>query len=62
VQPANVLDAAQRDDLDVAQRAGVEACIECGICSYVCPSKLPLLQGLRSMRRKLAEDAADLTV
>jgi electron transport complex protein RnfC len=62
VQPANVLDAAQRDDLDAAQRAGVEACIECGICSYVCPSKLPLLQGLRLMRRTIAEDAADLAV
>jgi electron transport complex protein RnfC len=62
VQPANVLDAAQRDDLDAAHRAGVEACIECGICSYVCPSKLPLLQGLRLMRTKLAEDAADLRV
>jgi electron transport complex protein RnfC len=58
VQPANVLDAAQRDDLDAGERAGVEACIECGICSYVCPAKLPLLDGLRYMRAKFAEDAA----
>jgi electron transport complex protein RnfC len=55
VQPANVLDAAQRDDLDLADRAGALACIECGICSYVCPSKLPLLQGVRLMREKLSE-------
>jgi electron transport complex protein RnfC len=59
VQPANVLDAAQRDDLDLAERAGVEACIECGICSYVCPAKLPLLEGLRHMRAKLAEAAME---
>jgi electron transport complex protein RnfC len=52
VQPAVVLEAAQRDDVDLAERAGIDACIECGICSYVCPSKLPLLQGIRTMKTK----------
>ena len=28
------------------------ACIECGICSYVCPSRLPLLPGIRELRRR----------
>src|SRR5207245_2489759 len=31
----------------VTVAAGTPACIECGICSYVCPSNLPLLQGIR---------------
>jgi Na+-translocating ferredoxin:NAD+ oxidoreductase subunit C len=52
VQPAVVLEAAQRDDLDLAERAGVDACVECGICSYVCPSKLPLLDGIRAIKAK----------
>lgn len=52
VQPAVILEAAQRDDLDMAERAGIEACIECGICSYVCPSKLPLLDGIRVMKAR----------
>lgn len=50
VQPATVLEAAQRSDLLLAERGGIEACIECGICSYVCPSHLPLLEGIRRMR------------
>ena len=46
----NVLEAAQKNNPSLAERAGIEACIECGICSYVCPSKLPLLEGIRKLR------------
>jgi electron transport complex protein RnfC len=52
VQPADVLEAAQRDDRELAERAGLESCIECGICAYVCPSKLPLLAGIRTIRKR----------
>jgi electron transport complex protein RnfC len=51
VQPAAVLEAAQRNDIDLAERAGLESCIECGLCTYVCPSKLPLLAGIRTFRK-----------
>lgn len=50
VQPASVLEAAQRHDPDLAERMGAQACIECGLCSFVCPSKLPLLHGIRQVR------------
>jgi Na+-translocating ferredoxin:NAD+ oxidoreductase subunit C len=50
VQPAGLLEAAQRNDLDMAERDGLDACIECGICAYMCPSHLPLLQGIRTLR------------
>ncbi len=53
VQPAVILEAAQRDNAEMAERAGIEACIECGICSYVCPSKLPLLEGIRGVKGKV---------
>jgi ferredoxin len=53
VQPANCLEAAQRDDADLAIRFGIEGCIDCGICSYVCPSHLPILAGIRWMRGRL---------
>jgi electron transport complex protein RnfC len=49
--PAALLDDAQSADLRRADAHGLTACIECGICSYVCPSHLPLLQGIRSLRR-----------
>jgi electron transport complex protein RnfC len=51
LQPAGILEAAQRGDLAMGQKFGLEACIECGICSYVCPSYLPLLQGVRDLRK-----------
>jgi Na+-translocating ferredoxin:NAD+ oxidoreductase subunit C len=35
----------------LAEKYGIEACIECGICSYVCPSNLPLLEGIRRLKQ-----------
>jgi electron transport complex protein RnfC len=52
INPAGILQAAQAGDPAAADRCGVESCIECGICSYVCPSYLPLLAGIRSIRRE----------
>lgn len=51
IQPAGLLDAAQRADLSLADWYGLESCIECGICSWVCPSQLPLLDGIRTLKR-----------
>lgn len=50
IQPAGLLEAAQREDLALAERYGLESCIECGICAFVCPSELPLLGGIRHLR------------
>ncbi len=50
VQPAGVLEAAQRGDVELGQVLGLDACIECGVCSYVCPSHLPLLAGIRALK------------
>ncbi|MCG3179710.1 MAG: Electron transport complex subunit RnfC [Phycisphaerae bacterium] len=33
-----------------------ETCIECNICSYVCPSRLPLLEHIRKLKRAMARD------
>jgi len=37
---------------------GALSCIECGCCSYVCPSKRPLLQWIRVGKLKVREEAA----
>lgn len=52
VQPAGLLEAAQRGDLELARQYGLDSCIECGVCSYVCPSHLPLLQAIRILKQK----------
>jgi electron transport complex protein RnfC len=50
IRPAALLDAAQQEDLYVAAQNGMDACIECGICSFVCPSHLPLLPAIRTLQ------------
>jgi electron transport complex protein RnfC len=52
VHPASVLEAAQRRDLKMAERAGLAACIECGVCAHVCPSRLPILDAIREIRNQ----------
>ncbi|MGA2583132.1 MAG: 4Fe-4S dicluster domain-containing protein [Tepidisphaeraceae bacterium] len=60
VQPAGVLEAAQRDDMDMANAAGLTACIECGLCSHVCPSRLPLLESVRYLRKSTGGSIPEL--
>jgi len=50
IHPAGILEAAQAGDRTAGERYGLDACIECGVCSYVCPSRLPLLNGIRLLR------------
>jgi electron transport complex protein RnfC len=52
IQPAGLLEAAQRDDHELAEDSGLDACIDCGVCNYVCPSRLPLLNGIRLLRHR----------
>ena len=55
VHPASLLEAAQRRDLRMAERAGLGACIECGVCAHVCPSRLPILDAIREIRNVKAD-------
>jgi electron transport complex protein RnfC len=50
LQPAGLLEASQRGDVNLARRYGLDSCIECGVCTYVCPSRLPLLRGIRKLK------------
>ena len=31
-----------------------EACIECGLCTYICPSRLDVTEGIRRAKRYMA--------
>jgi len=44
-------DAYELNDIDLADRSGVQACIGCGVCSYICPARLPLRQRLICLKR-----------
>ena len=36
-----------------ALKAGVRACIECGLCEYICPAELPLMNMIRKTKTAL---------
>ena len=42
-----------------ALKAGVRACIECGLCEYICPAELPLTEMIRKIKRKIEADKED---
>ena len=54
------------DDVTGAEALGVQDCISCGCCSYVCPSKIPLVQYFNYAKgelqsRKTAKSKTDQT-
>ena len=61
INPAFIAKAYKNGDLVTAEREGVEVCMECGCCSYVCPAKRPLVQTNRlakaALRAKKAKEA-----
>jgi len=47
LSPALLNVALKAGDLDAAEKIGVLDCIECGTCSFVCPSHIQLVQRFR---------------
>jgi electron transport complex protein RnfC len=45
--PSELYKAVEHRRLDRETAAGLAECTECGCCAYVCPARLPLVQGLR---------------
>lgn len=50
VHPAFIAEAAQEDDAGLAAQAGIDSCIQCGVCDLVCPSELPLMACIRKLK------------
>tara|TARA_R110002167_G_scaffold140180_4_gene327878 strand:- start:825 stop:2306 length:1482 start_codon:yes stop_codon:yes gene_type:complete len=49
------------DDISGAERLGVDDCISCGCCSYVCPSKIPLVQYFNYAKDELQDRRSSRT-
>ncbi len=60
LMPFKLVGAAKNDNTEMAERYNVLECIECGLCSYVCPANKNLLQFIRMIKpevmRKKRED------
>lgn len=50
LMPFKLADAAKRDDAETAERYNILECIECGLCSYICPANKNLLQFIRMIK------------
>ncbi len=46
----------EKDLLEEAQAAGAQICVECGLCSYVCPSKIELAQTIAKGIEQIHEE------
>ncbi len=51
LQPTKIFKYINKADYTVAVELGLNDCKECGCCAYICPAKIPLVQGMRLGKR-----------
>lgn len=55
LEPITLVSLIKNGKMDELENNGISACIECGSCSYICPSYIPLLDYIRQGKLKLKE-------
>jgi electron transport complex protein RnfC len=51
LHPVLIFNAIDKGDIEKARRLYMKDCIACGICSYVCPSGIPLVSNICAVLR-----------
>lgn len=59
INPALLNRYAKTSSEDLLIRYQLFKCVDCNLCSYVCPSKIPLASNLKKARTKLTEMGCD---
>lgn len=54
IQPVRIATALKSKDNDSLKKLHVHDCIDCGLCAYVCPSRLNVSENVRKAKRHLA--------
>ena len=54
IDPVLIMKAQRARDKDELLKLDVNKCIECGLCSYICPSKIPLTEEIRKAKRTVS--------
>lgn len=57
ISPVMITLAAEKDFFEVAEDWGLSLCIECGNCTYVCPSRRPMTELIRYAKRHTGRPA-----
>lgn len=55
LQPIQISNAYERDEIEKTKELGALDCVNCGNCSYICPSNLPLLDNIKAAGYKIEE-------
>ena len=50
LMPYKIADCSKKGDVDTAKDYNALECIECGLCSYICPANKNLLQFIRMIK------------
>ena len=53
LMPNHLNQAALKRDVDAAKRYNILDCMECGLCSYTCPSKKNMLQNISAFKAEV---------
>lgn len=53
LMPTNIARYSQLNRLEDAEKYGITTCMECGTCSYNCPSGIPLVQWIRLGKQRV---------
>ncbi|SDC45219.1 electron transport complex protein RnfC [Pelagirhabdus alkalitolerans] len=53
LQPIMISNAYESGDIEEAERLGALDCIDCGACSYICPSKIPILDNIQKAKKEI---------
>ena len=53
LEPLNLHKALTQGNIALAREEGLGFCIECGICSYVCPSRVPLVSEFQNAKERV---------
>ena len=53
LMPTYIYLYGEKGNLEACEKYAALDCIECGACTYVCPGKLPLVQGIRSAKQRI---------
>ena len=54
IDPVLIMKAQRARDKDTLLTLDVNKCIECGLCSYICPSKIPLTEEVKKAKRTVS--------
>lgn len=58
ISPPDLMKLEGRNSATPMEQSHLRACIDCGLCTHVCPSQLPLAQTIKDLRGKLTAGSA----